>query len=59
MKYDVYTLDVLSMIKDTGIKVNDEDFNGSIAVGDTLTVNGVHYRIQAVNEDGILVKELK
>lgn len=40
------------------IRVNDQDYDGHIAVGDTVDVNGVIYGVLGINEDGIVVKEL-
>lgn len=39
--------------------VNGEDFQDKIVVGDTLEVNGLVYTVLAINEDGIVVKELQ
>jgi hypothetical protein len=41
------------------VRVNDEPWNGSVAVGDTLEVNGLSYAVLGLNEDAIVVKELK
>jgi hypothetical protein len=38
--------------------VNGEDFDGRVAVGDTLECNGKAYAVLGINEDGVLVKEL-
>ncbi len=42
-----------------GTKVNGELYEGRIVVGDTLEVNGLFYAVLGINEDGIVVKELK
>lgn len=36
-----------------------EPYNGSISVGDTLEMNGLVYAVVGINEDGIVVKEIK
>ena len=41
------------------VRVNDSPWNGRIAVGDTLTVNGLHYAVLGLNEDAIVVKPLE
>lgn len=41
------------------VRVNDEPWSGSIAIGDTLEVNGLCYAVLGLNEDAIVVKELK
>lgn len=38
--------------------VNGEDYEGRIAVGDTLECNGKVYAVLGINEDGVVVKEL-
>lgn len=39
--------------------VNGEDFMGKISVGDTLECNGRVYAVLGINEDGVVVKEIK
>lgn len=38
--------------------VNGEDYDGRIAVGDTLECNGIVYAVLAITNDGIVVKEI-
>lgn len=55
MKYE-FDLDFL--VKNYSVTVNGEKYVGKLAIGDTLTVNGVSYAVQGLNEDGIVVKEI-
>lgn len=41
------------------VKINDQDYRGHYAIGDTLEVNGITYIILGINEDAIVVKPLK
>lgn len=50
--------DIEYLAKQGNVWVNDSSYRGKIAVGDTLTVNGIDYAVCAINEDGLVVKEL-
>lgn len=51
-------VDIDYLAKVGTVWVNDKSYDGNIAIGDTLTVNGIDYAVCAINEDGVLVKEL-
>lgn len=54
MKLD--ELDYLSKIGK--VLINDQDYTGSISVGDILEVNNKTYSVLGINEDVIVIKEL-
>lgn len=54
MKLD--ELDYLSKIGK--VLINDQDYTGSISIGDILEVNNKTYSILGINEDAIIIKEL-
>lgn len=39
--------------------VNDQEYDGRIAVGDTLECNGLVYIVLGITNDGVVVKELE
>lgn len=42
------------------VLINGEPFSGSLSIGDTIEVlGGATYRVDAINEDGALIKELR
>ncbi len=53
------TLDYDYLDGDYNIKVNGESYMGDLVVGDTLEINKISYAVLGINEDGIVVKEIK
>ncbi len=47
------------MSKEFRVLVNDQPYCGKIAVGDTLEINNHVYAVLGINEDAIIVKEIK
>lgn len=54
-----YEFDIDFLAEHYAVSVNDEKYSGKIVVGDILTVNSIDYSILGMNEDAIVVKELK
>lgn len=53
-----YEFDIDFLAEHYPVLINGETYNGSISIGDLLEFKDVTYVIQAINEDGIVVRKL-
>jgi hypothetical protein len=51
----------LDALKAIGYKVlvNNEEYDGKVAIGDTLDIQGIIYYVVGINEDSVMIKELE